>query len=632
MTLGHIVKILKTKGHRVHVIHTREPKQGETQIKSIPLPGYSEVRIGLPSPMKLRKRWLKKRPDVIYVATESPLGISALNAAKELNIPTAAGFHTNFQQYIEKYSLEKFKNVAMTYLKNVHDKADCTLTPSPDSVKMLRDEGYNNVQLLGRGVDTEQFNAHLRSEQLRARWGAEKNSPVILVVGRLAPEKNLELAVESMRLMQKKNPLVKGVFVGDGPSRKKLADANPDLYFAGMREGEDLASHYASADILLFPSETETFGNVLLEGMASSLVTVSYNYAASKVYIKNEINGFHAEKGNKEAFLASSLTALEHWQDQTIKTAAQQSITALSWQKVVDTFEQHLLEIIRKKSAHTHRCKPDQQLQARALFLSDIHLGCPESKTEEVIDLIKRTNTPRIYLNGDIIDAWALKRGEKWTSQHTKVIRVLLRKMENEGTQLIYLRGNHDDILDNILPVTLGGIKIQTDVIHESFHGKKYLIVHGDGFDSFSTKHKWVAKIGAFGYDALLKLNRFYNTYRRWIGKEPYSVSKAIKQKVKSAVNFVEKYQEQVQQLARKRKCDGIICGHIHKPANENYNGVHYLNSGDWVEECSCVIEYPDGRFEVLHYTDFCIMLSVDQESPTQAQVAKKEELKEDLT
>jgi UDP-2,3-diacylglucosamine pyrophosphatase LpxH/glycosyltransferase involved in cell wall biosynthesis len=613
MTLGKLVGVLRKRNHKVHIIHTAEVadiNKGETKVKSIPLPSYSEVRIGLPSYMKLKRRWQRKRPDAIYVATESPLGVSALKAANAMDIPVAAGFHTNFHQYMKRYRLSLLGDVAMKYLKRVHNKADLTLTPSMDSVEMLRESGFKNVHLLGRGVDTACFSPKNRSERLRQEWGADGNTPVVIIVGRVAPEKNLDFALGCIqRVQEKKGIAIKTVLVGDGPSRKKLNDAFPDVHFAGMQKGDQLGEHYASSDIMVFASETETFGNVLLEAMASGLVGVSYNYAASKIYVKDGENGFHAEKGNEQEFEEKLEQAVDHWQNSDLKRAAEATVRNLSWTKVAVSFEGHLRDIIESKPAHKQPHKPKKKLKLRSLFLSDIHLGCPETKTKELIHLLKSVSVPRIYLNGDIIDCWALKAGKKWTAQHTKVIRVLLKKMDKEGVELIYLRGNHDDMLDSVLPIAIGGIKMQRDYVHETLDGKKYLVIHGDGFDSFSTKHKWVAKIGAVGYDSLLVVNRFYNRYRKWKGKEPYSVSKAIKAKVKGTLAFVEKYQEQVQKLAGRRNCHGIIVGHIHTPADSQYGDIHYLNCGDWVETGSCVVEYPSGKLAVLHYSEFCSIL-----------------------
>jgi UDP-2,3-diacylglucosamine pyrophosphatase LpxH len=208
-------------------------------------------------------------------------------------------------------------------------------------------------------------------------------------------------------------------------------------------------------------------------------------------------------------------------------------------------------------------------------------------------------------LNGDIIDGWALRRGSRWQNRHSRVIRTVLKIMEKENTEVIYLRGNHDDILERFLPLTFGAIRIVKEHIHTALNGKKYLVIHGDGFDSVATNHRWLAMLGAFGYDSLLAFNRVYNKWRAFRGKEYFSISKAIKGKVKSAVSFVDRYEEQLQKLARQRECDGIICGHIHTPADKIIGDVHYLNSGDWVESLTAIVEHHDGRLELITYPEF---------------------------
>jgi UDP-2,3-diacylglucosamine pyrophosphatase LpxH len=186
----------------------------------------------------------------------------------------------------------------------------------------------------------------------------------------------------------------------------------------------------------------------------------------------------------------------------------------------------------------------------------------------------------------------------------------VLKKMEKDDTEVIYCRGNHDDILERFLPLAFGKLQFVKEHIHKGVDGKRYLVVHGDGFDSVSTNHKWLAVVGSVGYDALLSLNRLYNHYRAWRGKEYYSVSKAIKARVKSAVSFVDKYEEQLQELARKKGCDGIICGHIHTPEDKDVGGIRYLNSGDWVESLTAIVEHHDGRMQLIRYADFMTELA----------------------
>jgi len=244
-------------------------------------------------------------------------------------------------------------------------------------------------------------------------------------------------------------------------------------------------------------------------------------------------------------------------------------------------------------------------LSYKTIFLSDVHLGTFDCKIDEVNHFLKHTHCEKLVLNGDIIDGWSLSRRGGWTDPHTRFVRLVLKKVEKRDTEVIYLRGNHDDFLGRCLPLFFGKIKVLEEYIHENPQGN-YLVVHGDGFDAVTINHKWLAVLGDIGYQSLLRINRVYNRYRTWRGKEYFSLSKAIKARVKSAVSFVGKYEEQLQQLARKRECCGIICGHIHTPDDKTMGSIHYLNSGDWVESLTAIVEYDDGRFEVLQYQDFC--------------------------
>lgn len=249
--------------------------------------------------------------------------------------------------------------------------------------------------------------------------------------------------------------------------------------------------------------------------------------------------------------------------------------------------------------------KVKTKLRARTVFISDVHLGMPDCKAAQASHFVRNTLCDKLVMNGDIIDAWHLKSMGGWNKAHTHFIRTVLRKMEKENTQIIYLRGNHDDILDRFIPIRLDNFLIADEHIHHTRNGD-YLVVHGDGFDHVTTNHPWIAKLGGIGYNILLRVNRFYNWYRRVRGKESFSLSRWVKLKVKSAVNFVGKYEEQLQELARTKRCKGIICGHIHSPANKVIGDTHYLNSGDWVESLTAILEHDDGEFEVITYDQFC--------------------------
>ena len=617
MTLGRLTDGLRKRGHTVHVIHTGiTAKTGETCVTAVSLPGYKEIRVGLPKPFELRTRWLKNRPDVIYVATESPLGKSALKAANALGIPVASGFHTNFHQYMAQYGMGGFQPLALAYLKNFHQRADCTLTPSKDMVELLCREGFQNVHLLGRGVDTELFSPHKRCEALRSQWGANTKSPVAVMVGRVAPEKNFELAMKTFEQMRQAVVDVQCVVIGDGPLRLKLAAKYPWVHFVGVQSGEELAKHYASSDVLIFPSETETFGNVLLEAMASGLATVSYDYAASALHVKNEENGLKTTKGDELTFINHALQALSLTPDDDLRKSARNTAETLGWDHVVDSFANRLIEMNNRNKINDMTIPKKtkrKKLSCRTVFLSDIHLGTPDSKADEVVNFLKHIKCNKLVLNGDIIDGWALKRGSRWTSRHSRFIRKVIKMTEQDETEVIYLRGNHDEILERFLPLSFGKIRLTKEHIHTTAKDQRYLVVHGDGFDSVSTNHKWLASLGAVGYDFLLSVNRFYNHYRAWCGKEYFSLSKHVKAKVKSAVSFVDRYEELLQELARHRKCDGIICGHIHTPEDKKVGDIHYLNSGDWVESLTAVIEHNDGTMELINYANFMENLEPQQ-------------------
>jgi len=558
----------------------------------------------------------------VYVATESPLGRSAITAAASLSLPVIAGFHTNFDEYMAKYRLRGLQSAAVMWLRHLHNRADMTLAPSAEVVKRLADDGFNDVRLLGRGVDTELFDPAKRCELLRAEWGAWPGMPVVAVVGRVAAEKNLDLAMEALRRMRKAVPDVRCVVIGDGPLRERMEASHPDIRFAGVQHGETLAAHYASADILLFPSETETFGNVLLEGMASGLVTVSYDYAASAAHVRHLENGLKAPKGDAQAWLTAAVRAVDLGTHGSLREAARRTAEHLSWNGVVKNFESHLEAAVAAKRGRMtatgfagKRHRKDGKLRVRTVFISDVHLGSPDSKAREAVDFLKHVKCEKLVLNGDIIDAWSLRRGAKWTNSHTKFVRAVLKMSEKHGVEVIYLRGNHDDILDRFLPLSFGPIKFVREHIHESADGKRYLVVHGDGFDSVSSHHRWLAVAGSIGYDLLLRFNRLYNRWRTWRGYPYYSLSQKIKARVKSAVSYIDRYETQLQQLALHRHCQGIICGHIHTPEDRQVGDVHYLNSGDWVESLSAIVEHLDGRFELIRYEDFLERIAVTPES-----------------
>ncbi len=244
------------------------------------------------------------------------------------------------------------------------------------------------------------------------------------------------------------------------------------------------------------------------------------------------------------------------------------------------------------------------KIDCESLILSDIHLGTRDSKAEQATEFLKAHRCRRLILNGDIVDGWALKNGGRWLDSHTKFVRTVLKKMEKEDMEVIYLRGNHDDILERFLPAAFGKLSLEQEYLRETPHGR-YLVIHGDGFDSVTTSCRAIAMLGAVGYDLLLRLNRHYNRWRAWRGKGYFSLSKHVKARVKSALSFIGRYEEQLHHFAKGRQCRGIICGHIHTPADKMIGEVHYLNSGDWVESMTAIVEREPGEFSVVSYEDF---------------------------
>lgn len=249
-----------------------------------------------------------------------------------------------------------------------------------------------------------------------------------------------------------------------------------------------------------------------------------------------------------------------------------------------------------------------KKLHFKTVILSDVHLGAPDCQIDRVNHFLLNIRCKKLILNGDIIDGWSLARKGGWTKDHSRFVRLVLKLLEKKDTHVVYTRGNHDDVLSRFLPLHFENLEIVEEHIHRTPHGD-YLVVHGDCFDAVTANCAMIAKLGDVGYQALLKLNRLYNRYRAFRGKEYYSLSKAIKAKVKSAVSFVSKFEDQLQALAKRKECKGIMCGHIHTAANKQIGDIHYLNSGDWVESCTALVEYEDGEFEILSYEEFEVRL-----------------------
>lgn len=356
MTVSRMVEGLRQRNHQIQLIR---PKQNQADQpadedslshhlqRGVSIPRYQGLKMGLPAKVGLSKLWAGQRPDVIHIATEGPLGWSALTAANKLRIPAATDFHTNFHSYSGHYGLGFLRPAIVAYLRKFHNKAALTLIPTEGIRQELTRHGYRNLGILARGVDTRLFNPQRRSTALRAQWGAADGDPVVLYVGRIAPEKNLELVFKAFAPMQQHAPKARLVLVGDGPDLGLWQNRQPDAQFCGAKSGVELASHYASADVFLFPSLTETYGNVTMEALASGLVVVAFDYAAAQAHVHDGFNGLKAPPGDENEFIRKSLAALDPIVRARLRAAAGQSVQDLTWDRIHQQFESILLSLAK---------------------------------------------------------------------------------------------------------------------------------------------------------------------------------------------------------------------------------------------------------------------------------------------
>lgn len=358
ITLGRMVDGLLKRQHAIHVIRPRQGKDDaakvaerftESLVHGMPIPGYPELKSGLPAKRKLLQLWRQQRPDIVHVATEGPLGWSACSAAKQLNIPVCSDFHTNFHNYSQHYGLGWLKKPIGAYLRHFHNRTRCTLVPTSALQASLSQEGYRDVHVVSRGIDTALFHPDKRSMALRRHWGVEDDALVAILVSRLAAEKNLPLVIQTFEQIQSIHQTARLVMVGDGPARTALQEKFPQIIFAGMRSGEDLARHYASADMFLYPSITETYGNVTMEAMASGLAVLAYDYAAAREHIQHEINGLVAPFDDSDAFI-SLAKGMAHDAERLwrMRRNARASVEHLTWEKINARLESILTGLVQK--------------------------------------------------------------------------------------------------------------------------------------------------------------------------------------------------------------------------------------------------------------------------------------------
>ena len=248
----------------------------------------------------------------------------------------------------------------------------------------------------------------------------------------------------------------------------------------------------------------------------------------------------------------------------------------------------------------------------RAIFISDMHLGTKRAQTEALLSFLRATESDQLYIVGDFIDNWALRKAWYWDQLHNDVIQKLLRKAR-KGTKLVYIPGNHDENLRDFLNLRFGKVAVLEDAVHLSASGKRYLVLHGDKFDGVVRFAPWLAKLGDTAYEFSMELNSTVNRVRRALRLPYWSLSAYLKNRVKKAVEFVSRFEEAVVREARAKNCQGVICGHIHTPDDRFIDGIHYLNDGDWVESCTALVEHADGRFEIIAWNAHAIEQLTEQ-------------------
>ncbi len=351
MTVARLVQGLCARGHTVQLVRPRQHAKdvanrthGCTELltRGLPIPRYPELKVGLPAGRALEKAWADFRPDAVQVATEGPLGYSAVQIARRLGVPVVSEFRTNFHAYSRHYGIGFLRRPILSYLRGFHNRTACTMVPTAKLAAELAAEGFERLRVVGRGVETSRFHPGRRCAALRRQWNVPDETPAVIAVGRLAPEKNLDLLLAAFARIKLRQPGARLVIVGDGPARASLQARCPDAVFAGRRYGEDLANHYASADLMLFPSLTETFGNVTLEAMASGLGVVAFDYGAAGEHIRTGENGWTAPWGDHEEFMRLAAAAVA---DFTLirqrGQAARETAQKMGWDQIVTQVESH---------------------------------------------------------------------------------------------------------------------------------------------------------------------------------------------------------------------------------------------------------------------------------------------------
>jgi glycosyltransferase involved in cell wall biosynthesis len=354
LTVERTVRWLRERGHRVSLVRPRQGRESrvteDTMLTpGLPIPMYPGLRFGLPVRSRLQRCWQRERPDVVHAATEGPLGSAAIAVARKLGIPVTSDFRTNFHQYGSHYALGWAEPLIRAYLRRFHNRTDLTFAPTNEVVRQLARDGVQRVIEVGRGVDARRFSPTRRSMAMRRSWGVNDDAPAVLYVGRLAAEKNVQLLLRSFAAIKGQNAAARLILVGDGPMRRSLQRAHPDAIFTGAQSGTALATAYASADIFLFPSLTETFGNVTLEALASGLIVVAYDTGAAAQHVDHEVSGFLVPVDTDSQFVVTAAVAAMRFAERgSMRRAAREAALCAAWPAVLARFEAHLHAVSRR--------------------------------------------------------------------------------------------------------------------------------------------------------------------------------------------------------------------------------------------------------------------------------------------
>ncbi len=261
-----------------------------------------------------------------------------------------------------------------------------------------------------------------------------------------------------------------------------------------------------------------------------------------------------------------------------------------------------------------HEPSMEGRRKYRTIWISDVHLGTKGCNAEMLIDFLDNVDSETMYLVGDIIDGWRLKKKFYWPAAHNDIVWRILKRAKR-GTRIVYIPGNHDEMFRQFTGLNFGGVEIRRAAFHDTADGRRLMVLHGDEFDAIMLAHRWLAFIGDAAYVSLMALNRWLNSVRGRMGLPYWSLSKMAKHKVKNAVEFIGRYEEVVARAAAERGVDGVVCGHIHTAEFRDIDGIEYWNDGDWVEGCNALVEHDDGRMEILHWPDIIAEREATQEA-----------------